>query len=128
MAGSATDYLEALLLNHSLGISSYAFSSTRWLALYTVSPTDAATGTEVSGGAGPYARKSVVFATSLSISTNTTVINFTGMPACTVVAIAVTDALTGGNILFYSTFVPPKTLVAGDTLSIPIGSLSVSLD
>jgi hypothetical protein len=50
------------------------------------------------------------------------------MPACTVVAISIMDALTGGNMLFYSTLVSPKTLLAGDTFNISSGAITVGLD
>jgi hypothetical protein len=125
MAGSATDYLENALLNHSLGVSIYAFSSNRWIALYTTAPTDSAAGSECVG----YVRKSVVFnSASTGSSSNNTNIDFTSMPACTVVAFSIMDALSGGNILFYSTFPIPKVVSSGDTLRIPSGGITVSLD
>jgi hypothetical protein len=130
MAGSATDYLENALLNHALGVTAYAFTSgTKYLALYSVAPTDNTLGTEVSGGAGPYARQLAAFSSStLGSSQNTGIIDFTGMPAVTVVAIAVLDAATGGNMLFYSTLATTRSLSAGDTLRVPAGGLVVTLD
>lgn len=127
MAGSATDYLENALLNHALGVSIYAFSSNRWIALYTTAPTDSAVGTECFGNG--YVRKSVVFgSTSTGVSLNNANVDFIGMPACTVVAFSIMDASSGGNILFYSTFPTPKVVSSGDTLRIPSGSVTVSLD
>ena len=131
MAGSATDYLENALLNHALGVSAYAFTSgTKYLALYSVAPTDTvSTGTEVTGGAGPYARQVAAFSTSTAGSSqNTGIIDFTGMPAVTVVAIAVMDAAVSGNMLFYSTLATARSLSAGDTLRVPAGGLVVTLD
>lgn len=130
MAGSATDYLENALLNHALGVSAYAFTSgTKYLALYSVAPTDNTTGTEVTGGAGPYARQVAAFSSSTAGSSqNSGIIDFTGMPAVTVVAIAVMDASTAGNMLFYSTLATSRSLSAGDTLRVPAGGLVVTLD
>ena len=98
MAGNLSDYLEVKLLDHFLGTTTYTKPATVYLALYTAAPTDSTAGTEVSGGS--YARKVATFNGAASGSTtNTSDIDFNGMPACTVVAIAVTDALTSGNIL-----------------------------
>lgn len=127
MAGSATNFLENILLNHALGNAANTFSASRWLALYTVAPTDTATGTESTGGS--YARKPVTFtSSSVGSSANILDVDFTNMPASTVVAVAVTDAVTTGNILFYSTLVTSRILAAGDTLRVPAGGLTVSLD
>lgn len=127
MAGNLSDYLELKLLDHFLGTTSYTKPTTVYLALYAVAPTDSTAGTEVSGGS--YARKTVAFNAAASGSTtNTSDIDFNGMPACTVVAIAVTDALTAGNILVYGPLTANKSLDAGDILRVSAGDLSISIN
>lgn len=126
MAGNLTDYAENKLLDHLLGTASYTMPTT-YVALYTVAPTDSSAGTEVTGGS--YARQAVSFASSSGGATsNTANIDFTGMPACTVVAIGITDASSSGNILVYGTLAVNKTLDAGDTLRVATGDLDISLD
>ena len=127
MAGNLSDYLEVKLLDHFLGTTTYTKPSAVYLALYTVAPTDSTSGTEVSGGS--YVRKAATFnAASSGSTTNTSDIDFTGMPACTVVAIAVCDALSSGNILVYGGLTANKTLDAGDILRVSAGDLSISIN
>ena len=57
MAGSFSNFLELEVLDHVFGAAVYTAPATLYIALYTVAPTDAAGGTEVTGGA--YARKDV---------------------------------------------------------------------
>lgn len=127
MAGNLSDYLEVKLLDHFLGTTTYTKPTTVYLALYTVAPTDATSGTEVSGGS--YSRKVATFNAAASGSTvNNADVDFNGMPACTVVAIAVTDALTNGNILVYGPLTANKSLDAGDILRVSSGDLSISIN
>ena len=127
MAGNLSDYLEVKLLDHFLGTTTYTKPSAVYLALYTSAPTDSTSGTEVSGGS--YVRKAATFnAASSGSTTNTSDIDFTGMPACTVVAIAVCDALSSGNILVYGGLTANKTLDAGDILRVSAGDLSISIN
>jgi len=126
MAGNLSDYAENKLVDHILGTTSYT-KPTTYLALYSVAPTDSTSGTEVTGGS--YARKPAVFGSAASgQASNSTDVDFTNMPAITVVAIAVVDALTSGNILVYGTLQANKALDAGDTLRVAVGDLTVSLD
>lgn len=128
MAGNLSDYAEAKLLDHLLGTAAYTMPTTVRLALYTVAPTDSTTGTEVTGGS--YARQPAAFAATTSgagSTTNSSNIDFTGMPACTVVAVAVMDAATSGNMLVYGTLTTNKTLDAGDILRVTAGDLSISI-
>lgn len=127
MAGNLSDYLEVKLLDHFLGTTTYTKPTTVYLALYTAAPTDSSAGTEVSGGS--YARKVATFnGASSGSTTNNSDIDFNGMPTCTVVAIAVTDALTSGNILVYGPLTANKSLDAGDILRVSSGDLSISIN
>ena len=122
-----TDYLETALLNHVLRNTAYTPPTTVYMALFTAAPTDAGGGTEVVGGS--YARQAVAWnAPVAGASANTSAEQFIGMPACTVVAVGLYDALTAGNLLFHYTLGTPKTYVAGDTVDIAATAMSVTLD
>jgi hypothetical protein len=127
MAGNLSDYLENKVLDHILGTTSYTMPDDVYLALYTTTPTDSTSGTEVAGGS--YARKIITFgASSSGAATNNTNVDFTLMPTCTVTGIAVLDALTSGNILVYGALGSSKAVSSGDTLRIASGDLSISIN
>jgi len=127
MAGNLSDYLENKLLDHFLGTATYTKPTTVYIALYTVAPSDAGGGTQVTGGS--YARQTATFSAAASGTTsNTANIDFAGMPAATTVAIGVFDALTSGNLLLWGTLTANKTTDAGDTLRIATGDLDISID
>jgi hypothetical protein len=127
MAGNLTNYLENKLIDHFLGTTSYTMPADVYVALFTVAPSDAAGGTEVTGGS--YARQIATFtAASSGATSNDSNIDFTGMPAATTVAIGIFDALTTGNMLLYGTLTTNKTTDAGDTLRIATGDLDISID
>lgn len=127
MAGNLSNYLENKLLDHFLGTSAYTMPTTVYVGLYTVVPTDAGGGTQVTGGS--YARQTAAFSAAASGTTsNTANIDFAGMPAATTVAIGVFDALTSGNLLLWGTLTANKTTDAGDTLRIATGDLDISID
>ena len=127
MAGNLSDYLENKLLDHFLGTTSYTMPTTVYIGLYTVAPTDAGGGTQVTGGS--YARQTAAFgAASSGATSNSANIDFTGMPAATTVAIGVFDALTAGNLLLWGTLTTNKTTDAGDTLRIATGDLDISIN
>lgn len=127
MAGNLTNYLENKLIDHFLGTTSYTMPADVYVALFTVAPSDAAGGTEVTGGS--YARQIATFtAASSGATSNDSNIDFTGMPAATTLAIGIFDALTSGNMLLYGTLTTNKTTDAGDTLRIATGDLDISID
>lgn len=128
MAGSLSNYAENKVLDHVLGTTSYTMPTTH-LALFTVAPTDSTSGTEATGGS--YARQplsGLFTASSSGASSNNANIDFTGMPACTIVAIGIMDNSTGGNLLVHGTLTANKVLDAGDTLRVASGDLDISID
>jgi hypothetical protein len=127
MAGNLSDYLENKVLDHILGTTSYTKPTTVYVALYTAAPNDAGGGTQVTGGS--YARQTAAFDAAVSGATqNSANLDFVNMPACTVVAVGIFDALTAGNLLVWGTLATNKSLDAGDTLRIATGDLDISLD
>jgi hypothetical protein len=98
------------------------------LALYTVAPTDSSAGTEVTGGG--YVRQTVTLTTSGSDTTNSAAVEYPTATAGygTVVAVAVLDASSGGNMLAYASLTANKTIATGDVFRVPAGDLDISLN
>lgn len=122
-----SNYLENALINATLRNTSYTSPTTVYLALYTSDPTDADTGTEVSGGS--YARQAITFgAPSNGVSTNSAAIEFpqAGGSWGTVSYVGIRDASTAGNLLFHTALDASKTIATGDVFRVAIGSLSVA--
>lgn len=127
---AASDYLENKLLDHVLTATAYSQPSTRYLALFTASTglESNSPSAEVSGGS--YARKAVTFAaaSSGSSATNATV-TFDAASANwgTITHVAVMDASTSGNVLFWGAVTTSKTIETGDTFQVSSGNLTISL-
>jgi hypothetical protein len=123
-----SNYLENALINATLRNTSYTSPATVYLALYTSDPTDADTGTEVSGNA--YERQSITFGSpSNGVSTNTAAIEFPQATGSwgTVAYIGIRDASTAGNLLYHTGLDASKAIATGDVFRVAIGSLSVTL-
>jgi hypothetical protein len=123
-----SNYLENAVINAVLRNTTYTSPTTVYVGLFTSNPTDAGSGTEVSGGS--YARVAVTFgAPSDGVSTNSAAVEF---PQCTsswgtVTHIGIHDALTTGNLLFHTALDTSKTIETGDIFKIASGNLSVTL-
>jgi len=123
-----SNYLENALINATLRNTSYTSPTTVYLGLYTSDPTDADSGTEVTGNG--YARQAITFgAPSNGVTSNTAAIEFPQATGSwgTVTHIGIEDALTGGNLLYHSPLDASKTIATGDVFRVAIGSLSVTL-
>jgi hypothetical protein len=123
-----SNYLENALINATLRATNFTAPTTVYVGLYTSDPTDANTGTEVSGGS--YARTAVTFgAPSNGVSTNSAAVEFIQATASwgTVGWIGILDAATSGNLLYHTPLDISKVISSGDIFKISIGSLSVTL-
>jgi hypothetical protein len=127
MPGSKSDYLENKLLDHVLTNTAYTSPTTVYVGLYTVAPTDAGGGTEVTGN--NYARESVSFASAVAGETsNDAEVEF-GTPSATwgeVVAFGVFDADTAGNLLYWGDLTNAKTINTGDTVKFLVSEIDIS--
>lgn len=128
MADNKTDYLERKLLDHALGTTTYTKPTSVYISLHTADPTDAATSTEVTGGS--YARKIMTFSaaatvTSVTSASNASDIVWTSLPSTTVTHVAIFDALTTGNMLYYAPLTASKVIASGDGYTISTGQLVV---
>lgn len=130
MAGNLSDFLEIKLLDHFLGTTAFEMPTPIFVALFTAAPNDAGGGTEVvNAGGSNYARQTATFNPAADGATSNDVdIDFENMPLCTVVAIGIHDAITGGNLLVHGTLTANKSLDLGDTLRIAAGDLDISID
>jgi hypothetical protein len=123
-----SNFLENALINATLRATSYTSPATVYVALYTTDPTDADTGTEVTGGS--YARTAVTFAApSNGVSLNSADVTF---PTCTagwgtITHIGLRDASTAGNLLYHTPLDSSKTIDTGDIFKISTSNLSVTL-
>ena len=123
-----SNYLENALLNATLNGTTYTAPATVYVSLWTSDPTDAGSGTEVSGGS--YARTAVTFgAPSNGVTTNDADVTFPTATASwgTVGWIGINDALTTGNLLYHTALDTSKTIDSGDIFKITTGNLSVTL-
>jgi len=123
-----SNYLENALINATLRATNFTAPTTVYVGLYTSDPTDANTGTEVSGGS--YARTSVTFgAPSNGVSLNSAAVEFPQSTGTwgTVGWIGILDASTSGNLLYHTPLDVSKSISSGDIFKISIGSLSVTL-
>jgi hypothetical protein len=123
-----SNYLENALINVTLRATAYTAPTTIYVALFTTDPTDAGTGTQVSGGS--YARTAVTFAApSNGVSLSNADCTFPQATASwgTVGWIGLYDASTAGNLLYHTPLDAAKTIDTGDIFKIASGSLSVTL-
>ena len=129
----ASNYLEDGVLNYFFRNQSVAQPTAVYLALYINDPTDADTGTEVSGGA--YTRKQVAFGAPAQVGEKAVISN----NAKVEFDIATTDwglvshwairtAATGGNQLCHGAFSRVENVQQGNRFTIEIGNLQVSME
>jgi hypothetical protein len=120
------------LLNGWMGIAAYTPAvGPMKLSLHTTTSSSTAAGTEVTGGAGPYARQTIAFtaptAATPSVTANSGAVTFAGMPACTVTDVNIYDSTGTPVRRAFGALAASKVVNAGDTLSFAISAVSVSL-
>lgn len=144
IAGSKSDYLEAIILNLVLGATAYTAATNVAVALSTAAYTDAATGasmTEVTN-ANAYARVSqtnnstnwpAATGTAPTTKSNGVAVTF---PTCTtstwgtILSAYLVDSATygAGNVLYGADLTVTKAVTVGDTASFAIGAITVTED
>jgi len=119
-----TTFLKNALYNNVLRNTNYVPPTTVFLALFTTPTTNAGGGIEVSGGS--YARPAVAFTAPVDgVGANTALLNYTNMPSVTVTHAALMSAAVGGTMLMHAALVSPRTIAAGDSITIAIGDVDV---
>lgn len=137
---SKSNYLEAQLMDHTLGGGTFTKPATVYVSLHTADPTDAGTGTEASGSG--YARKAVTnnatnfpnaTGTNPTTKSNGTAITFdpaTGdwSSGANLTHFGIWDASSGGNLLIKGALGVAKPVLNGDTPSFAAGAITWTED
>ena len=137
MAG-LTNYLEDKIWNHVFGSTTYTKPTNWYVGLLTATPSDSASGTEVSGGS--YARQVCAFTitgTGTAEAKNTSAITFPTATADWGVIgwVGIYDALTSGNLVAYQNLQKSdfststtKTVNDGDIFKFNASTIKIQLD
>ena len=122
-----SNYLENKVIDHFLGTSSTTAPSNVFMALFTSNPTDANSGTEVSGNG--YSRQSITFnAASSGSATNSSAETFTasGGNFGTITHFGIFDASSSGNLLYHGALTDDKVIEDGDSLVVASGAITIT--
>jgi len=134
----ASDYLEDKLLDHVLRNTAFTSPTAVYVGLFTEGDSagdntdlleEGTLTNEISGNG--YARKAATFSAasggSITTSGNITFDPASGGNWGTITHIAILDAASSGNVLFYGALTTSKTIEDGDTFQITAGNLTVTL-
>lgn len=132
---SKSNYLELEILDHVLGGGDYARPATVYLAASTADPGESGSGLAEPSGNG-YARVAITNnstnfpAASGGVKSNGTLISFPAATGAwgTITHYALMDASSGGNMLYKFALAVSKAPTSGDTLTVPVGQLSITED
>ncbi|GGV37067.1 hypothetical protein GCM10010293_40730 [Streptomyces griseoflavus] len=126
MADNLTNTGENRVLDFILGLSATAPTPPLKVALVTAAGSDAAAGTEVTGGS--YARQNLSVGAAVGGATTSSAdLVWAGMPAGTIVGWEIWDSAGTPVRLWYGPLNEPKTLSAGDEYRIAAGDLDLSI-
>ena len=125
---SFSNTYETHVLNYVFTTTSVTRPTAWYLALFTATPGEGDSGTEVSGGG--YVRQSATFTVSGNTASNSGAIEFPTATASygTVTHVGVFDASTGGNLIAYSALSTSKAVGTGDVFRVPSGDFDLTLD
>ena len=128
-------YAELKVLDLLFKSTAYTAPSA-YIGLFTTSPTDSASGSEVSGSG--YARiqidnkmSSATAGSDNSSILNSSTITFAAASGCSwgsITHIGIFDALSSGNLLAHGALLASKTIGDGDTFSISSNNLTITID
>ena len=123
-----SNYLENKLIDTTLRGVGYTSPAAVYLGLFVSNPGEAGDGTEVTGGS--YIRKRITFGLPTDgAASNDAEIMFPVASANwgTITHVAIYDAESTGNLLFYGTLTNTKTIQTNDQLKINAGDITVAL-
>jgi len=130
--GAFSNYLEEKIVEHFLRNNAITPPTTVYVALFESDPGEAVGGTET--GYTGYARQSSAW-TALDTNgqtKNTAALTFpangNATASVTITHLALYDAASAGNRLFYAQLSAPKTLSPGDVLSFAANAIVFGLD
>lgn len=123
---TATNYLEAEILDHILGTSAFTMPTNTFVKLHTADPGEDAT----TAPAGNTTRAAVDFAAASSpggTAASSTAASWTAVSTTeTYSHFSIWDASTAGNPLLTGALTASVSVTAGDNFSIPSGQLTVT--
>ena len=122
-----SNYLENKVIDHFLGTSSTSAPSNVYMGLFTSNPTDANSGTEVSGNG--YSRQVITFnAASSGSATNSGTVTFTasGGNWGTITHFGIFDASSSGNLLYHGALTDDKVIEDGDSLVVAASAITIT--
>lgn len=124
---SFSNEFETRVLQWALTTGSPTRPTAWYIGLFTDDPTDAGTGTEVSGNA--YARTAVTFTVSGDTASNSGAVEFPEATGSwgTITHMGIYDAATSGNLIAHAALTASKAIASGDILRFPIGEIDVTL-
>lgn len=123
-----TDYLANKIRDHVLRNIAYTSPTTVYVAAFTTPTTEAGGGTEVTGGSYARAALTIAAGSDAGLGEQSGSISIANMPACSVVAIGIMDASTGGNMLFHGRLPRQRDFVAGEPFTLASGDLRILID
>lgn len=119
-----TYYLDNNFLNVALRAIPFTPPATVYTALYIVTPGVNSAGTEVTGGG--YGRQIVTFNAPVNgqvVSAADVTFPVATADYGTIVAFALLDASSGGNMLYFGALSTPRLVLASDQVRFPAGQL-----
>lgn len=122
-----TYYLENALIDHVLRNTSMVSPVAVYIGLFTVAPTAAGGGTEVSGGG--YIRQGMTFGSPANgVTSNADDVNFPTASALwgNITDFGIFDAESAGNLLYFGSLLNPRIVLSGDTVKIPAGQVTIT--
>lgn len=122
-----SNYLEDKILNHVFKATAYTAPATTYAALMTAAPNETGGGTEVAGGS--YARQAITWGSpSAGTIANSSTLTFSALPAATITHIAVYDAATSGNLLYYGGLSSNIVSISGADVEFAAGDFAIIED
>ncbi len=128
-----TSYLEKKLIDHALGLAAYTIPTTVYASLHTLSPGQAGSfASEVTTVSSGYLRATLTSKMNAcdpvtGISANNA--NVLYGPALidwgTITYIAISDAISGGNMLMYGALSVAQTTPIGESIQFSVGQFVV---
>jgi hypothetical protein len=115
------------LANATVANVSYTSPATVYTALYSVTPTANTSGTELTGNG--YARQATTFGTPTNgviASTGNVTFTASGGNWLPTVAVAITDASSSGNIMYFQT-IATRNVIDGNSLTFATGDIVVTI-
>ena len=123
-----SNYLANAVVNATVRNSAYSTPPTAYLALFLSDPTKEDVGLECSGAS--YSREPITMNAPVGgLSRNTNDVEFSPATGTwgEITHVGIYDAVTNGNLLYYTELLSAKTIEAGDIFKIAIDNLSLQL-